>query len=85
MAAQPSRTLRPSRKSFQNAGWLPQSEEAFRDFMHDLSKRVKNRRQLIRDGDDELLPAVQEFKDFIESEPTVYGEFIRMFEEAVCC
>lgn len=84
MPTQPSRTFRPSRKSFQRAGWLPESEEAFLDFMHDLSKRAKNRQQLIRDGDDELLPAVQEFKDFIESEPTVYGEFIRMFEVPVC-
>lgn len=28
----------------------------------------------------ELLPAVQEFKDFIEGDPNVYTEFIRMFE-----
>jgi hypothetical protein len=30
----------------------------------------------------ELIPAVQEFKDFIESDPTIYSEFIRMFESA---
>lgn len=31
--------------------------------------------------EDYLLPPVREFKNFIENEPTVYGEFIRMFEE----
>ena len=75
-----SQTLRPSRESFQNSGWLPKSQEAFHDYMHKLSKKVQNKRQLILDGGAALLPEVQEFKNFIESEPTVYGEFIRMFE-----
>ena len=84
MTAQPSRTLRPSRESFQNAGWLPKSQEAFHNYMDKLSKKVEKRRKLIRDGDDALLQPVQEFKNFIEREPTVYGEFIRMFEVDVC-
>lgn len=52
--------------------------------MNKLSKKVEKQRKLIRDGDAALLQPVQEFKNFIESEPTVYGEFIRMFEDAVC-
>ncbi|KAK7755464.1 hypothetical protein SLS62_002393 [Diatrype stigma] len=82
MPVQKSRTLRPSRKSFQNSGWLPKSQEAFHDYMDKLSKKVEKQRKLIRDGDAALLQPVQEFKNFIESEPTVYGEFIRMFEVA---
>lgn len=84
MSAQKSRTLRPSRESFQNSGWLPKSQEAFHDYIDKLSKKVEKRRKLFRGGDAALLPPVQEFKNFIESEPTVYGEFIRMFEVAVC-
>lgn len=84
MPAQQSRTLRPSRKSFQNSGWLPKSQEAFHDYMDKLSNKVEKQRKLIRNGDAALLAPVQEFKNFIESEPTVYGEFIRMFEVAVC-
>ncbi|KAI0881813.1 Phophatidylserine decarboxylase-domain-containing protein [Annulohypoxylon maeteangense] len=82
MSAPKSRTLRPSRESFQNSGWLPKSEKAFHDYMNKLSKKIEKQRKLIRAGDAALLPSVQKFKDFIESEPTVYGEFIRMFEDA---
>ena len=55
ITAQPSRTLRPSRKSFQNAKWLPKSQEAFYNYMDKLSKKVEKRRKLIRDKDNAFL------------------------------
>ena len=46
--------------------------------MNKIFNRAQNK---IGKADEEaLLPPVQVFKNFIENEPNVYGEFIRMFE-----
>jgi hypothetical protein len=76
--------LRPSHRSFQRSGWLPKSQDAYDRYMKKLHSKVHSD---IYMNVDALLPAVKEFKDFVESDPTVYGEFIRMFDsvtEAVC-
>ena len=81
----PIKTLRPSAEAFRRAGWLPASNKVYKEWMDELTKRIR----LVPFGAAEaLLPPVQQFKDYIETDATVYQEFIRMFEgvtEAVCC
>ncbi|THV00224.1 hypothetical protein K435DRAFT_751390 [Dendrothele bispora CBS 962.96] len=72
------KTLRPSPEAFRNAGWLPKSKDAYDKYMSNLCTRIRSG---VYNTADALLPPVQEFKNFIESEPTVYGEFIRMFDD----
>jgi hypothetical protein len=72
------RSLRPGAASFREAGWLPRSKEAADKFFAEL--KSKTRGGLYSADQVELLPSVQAFKDFIEKNPTVYLEFIRMFE-----
>jgi len=77
-------TLRASPQSFRDAGWLPKSKAAYDLYMKNLSNKIQSG---IYNTEANLLPPVREFKNFIESEPTVYGEFIRMFDkvtESVC-
>jgi phosphatidylserine decarboxylase len=68
-------TIRPSVAAFQRFGWLPASKEVYDEFMTDLSTRACN-----RTFDATLLPSIQNFKEFIENDATVYQEFVRMFE-----
>ena len=78
------KTLRPSVEAFKKAGWHPVSNEAYKEWMKDLTDRVCHPTYTSRVP---LLPSIQAFKDFIETNPTVYQEFIRMFEgvtEPVC-
>ena len=58
-------------------GWFPADTRVHKEWLKKQADHVDNNPK-------ELIPVLREFKDFIESEPTVYGEFIRMFEEAVC-
>jgi len=72
-----TKTLRPSPQSFRNAGWLPKSKDAYDQYMKNLSDRISSG---VYRSADALLPPVRAFKNFIENDPTVYGEFIRMFD-----
>lgn len=72
-----STTLRPSAESFRKAGWLPASDAVFQDFMKDLTDRTCNSTYSTQV---DLLPCIKDFKSFIETNPTVYQEFVRMFE-----
>ncbi|THV00222.1 hypothetical protein K435DRAFT_854953 [Dendrothele bispora CBS 962.96] len=74
----PVKTLRPSPQAFRNAGWLPKSQDVYEKYMAKLCNKIQTS---VYGTADALLPPVQEFKTFIESEPTVYGEFIRMFDD----
>ncbi|THU80422.1 phosphatidylserine decarboxylase-like protein [Dendrothele bispora CBS 962.96] len=73
-----AKTLRPSPQAFRNAGWLPKSQAAYDKYMGDLCHRIQ---RTVYSTADAFLPPVQEFKNFIEREPTVYGEFTRMFDK----
>ena len=66
--------LRPSAASFRASGWLPASQAHFDKYIKHITITFRTPTP--------LLPAIQEFKDFIETDPTVYTEFIRMFEGA---
>ena len=70
---------RPSAQAFRNAGWIPASNRVYREWMADLCKKVI---VPISAAAPTLIPSVQDFKDFIETDATVYTEFIRMFEGA---
>lgn len=74
----PTKTLRPSAQAFRNSGWLPKSKAAYDGYMKKMHHRTQTGVYRTADA---LLPAVREFKHFIETEPTVYGEFIRMFDD----
>ncbi|KAK1231464.1 hypothetical protein PQX77_005417 [Marasmius sp. AFHP31] len=74
-----TKTLRPSAQSFRDSGWLPKSKAAFDKFILDLTKRILS--PIYTRGAPELLPPVQEFQNFIESDPTVFLEFNRMFDK----
>jgi len=73
----PIKTLRPSAEAFRRAGWLPASNKVYKEWMDDLTKRI---RHMPLNAAEALLPPVLEFKNFIETDATVYQEFIRMFE-----
>ncbi|KAJ3865467.1 phosphatidylserine decarboxylase-domain-containing protein [Lentinula novae-zelandiae] len=66
--------------TFRNPGWLPKSQEIYHRYVTRLYRKSQNRFDLGKADDKVLLPPVREFKNFIETEPTVYGEFIRMFD-----
>ncbi|KAF5377126.1 hypothetical protein D9757_008804 [Collybiopsis confluens] len=72
---QTQRPHRPSADAFRKAGWLPKNKAVYDAYL----KKLHRRAQLGIDG--ALLPPVQAFKDFVEREPTIYGEFIRMFDD----
>ena len=72
-----SPTLRPSAEAFRKAGWLPASSEVYNEFMKDLTERTCNATYSSQVA---LLPPLKDFKIFIETNATVYQEFIRMFE-----
>lgn len=71
------KTLRPSPEAFRRFGWHPASQKVYDDFMNDLASQIHT---VYKSTEARLLPAIQEFKDFIDSQPTVYQEFVRMFE-----
>lgn len=71
------KTLRPSAATFRKFGWLPANNVVFLDFMKDLVARTCNKTYSTQV---ELLPAIKDFKKFIEDDPTVFQEFVRMFE-----
>ncbi|KIJ46555.1 hypothetical protein M422DRAFT_249703, partial [Sphaerobolus stellatus SS14] len=72
-----TKTLRPSAHSFRKSGWLPASREHYDRYMKSLSHKA---RSPVYTAETPLLPPIQDFKTFIETNPTVYTEFIRMFE-----
>ncbi|KAJ6602679.1 phosphatidylserine decarboxylase-domain-containing protein [Mycena vulgaris] len=72
-----STTLRPSVEDFRKAGWLPATNEIYNEWMKDLTDRIAPHGIAYHVR---LLPPIQEFKEFIETNPTVYQEFVRMFE-----
>lgn len=73
-----SSIARPSAAEFRRGGWIPASEKVLRDYILKLILLARKR----RDGGETLLPKVQEFKDFIETDAVVFTGFIRMFEGA---
>jgi phosphatidylserine decarboxylase len=88
------KSLRPSAKHFRRAGWLPLTQKAYDEWMDKMNRKILPlARRMPGPGDIrrvegiELLQPVQEFKDFIETNPEVYTDFIRMFDgmtESVC-
>ncbi|KAF8579972.1 hypothetical protein K439DRAFT_1394149 [Ramaria rubella] len=74
-----SEILRPSAESFRKSGWLPASKADFNKYFESLKRTILHP---VYSSQNPLLPPVQAFKDFIEIDPTVYLEFIRMFEGA---
>lgn len=73
----PVKTLRPSFDAFKRAGWYPASTEIYKAYMQHLDKQTHGSMKL---GDDGLLPSVRNFKNFVDDTPTVYQEFVRMFQ-----
>ena len=74
------KTLRPSRQAFEDAGWLPRSEEAFQKYIAHLDKHTSY--ALYSPAAPGLLPAVEKFKKFVEDNAVVRMDFERMFEDA---
>ena len=86
-----STTLRPSVDAFRRAGWLPVSQQAYDTWMEKMNTEISDDvKRMPGPGEHgtaeralpgpQLLQPVQEFKDFIETNPVVYLEFIRMFD-----
>ncbi|KAJ8074923.1 hypothetical protein PM082_019250 [Marasmius tenuissimus] len=76
-----AKTLRPGAQSFRDAGWLPKSKEVFDKFIVEVTKNFPKNAPMSTEDGTPLLAPVQAFKDFIESEPTVFLEFNRMFDD----
>ncbi|KAE9395193.1 hypothetical protein BT96DRAFT_923016 [Gymnopus androsaceus JB14] len=81
----PTKTLRPSAQAFRNSGWLPKSKAAYDGYMKKMHHRTQTGVYRTADA---LLPAVREFKHFIETEPTSdphtpkdYHQLINMLNE----
>ncbi|KAF8867777.1 phosphatidylserine decarboxylase-domain-containing protein [Gymnopilus junonius] len=72
-----SPTLCPSAEAFRKVGWLPANDEAYNEFIEDLTDRTCNEKY---SSQVTLLQPIQDFKAFIENDPTVHQEFICMFE-----
>jgi phosphatidylserine decarboxylase len=74
--------------AFQRGGWAPRNHQVIDDWV----KGMRKHRLFSIPGqadDDSLIPAVKEFKEFIESDPDIFRGFTKMFEEqdpeaAVC-
>jgi phosphatidylserine decarboxylase len=71
-------TLRPSRQAFEDAGWLPKSQEAYERYIGRLCDRTGY--TLGSPNAPELLDAVAKFKEFVEGNALVRMDFERMFE-----
>lgn len=54
--------------------WLPADHRVHREYVRRISKYAD-------DNPKDLVPVLQEFKDFIEKTPRVYMYFVQMFEE----
>jgi hypothetical protein len=67
--------VRPTRDAFLNAGWLPKDKTVLREYIQKLIDDGKKFR-LENLGDD-----IDRFKCAIESDPTIYGDFLRMFDD----
>ena len=72
-----SKTIRPTVDHFRRAGWIPKSNEVYKEWMGDITRRIRHPLYLTQVP---LLPPLLEFKKFIETHATVYEEFVRMFE-----
>lgn len=72
------KTLRPSVEAFKRAGWYPSSQKIYDTYIKELSAGIF---KSMKEGDEELLPSIREFKTFIHRNATVLQEFIRMFED----
>ncbi|GJJ10046.1 hypothetical protein Clacol_004272 [Clathrus columnatus] len=73
-----SKVLPPSADAFRKAGWIAAVQATYTRYIlvnHLLSEIKKH-----RDVQDGLIPVVQEFKNFIETDPVVFTDFIRMFD-----
>lgn len=55
--------------------WLPADHSIHREYLRRVNLHVESNK------DEELTPAVAQFKRFIESTPRVYMYFVQMFEE----
>ncbi|KAF9264631.1 hypothetical protein L218DRAFT_998583 [Marasmius fiardii PR-910] len=75
-----AKILRPSARSFRDSGWLPKSKAHYEKYVAKLHQTILTS-PTYTSTESQLLPPVQEFKDFIESNPTVYLEFNRMFDD----
>lgn len=54
--------------------WLPADHRIHREYLRKVTKYVD-------ENPKDLVPVLQEFKEFIESTPRVYMYFVQMFEE----
>ncbi|MFT4427859.1 phosphatidylserine decarboxylase family protein [Enterobacter hormaechei] len=69
-----SKQLLPAKNTFVAGKWMPSDTEALAYWLKKImDKEAKSSRP--------LLPVIQEFKDFIESDPVYYMYFNEMFDE----
>lgn len=73
-----SNIVRPSAASFRRAGWIAANKKSLLGYINSLLTTFTRH----RDAGEELLPPVREFKEFIEKDPVVFTDFVRMFERA---
>ncbi|UNI22491.1 Phosphatidylserine decarboxylase [Purpureocillium takamizusanense] len=60
---------------YKPGAWLPADHRIHREYLRRVNVHVESNK------DEELTPAIAEFKRFIESTPRVYMYFVQMFEE----
>ncbi|KAK1231463.1 hypothetical protein PQX77_005416 [Marasmius sp. AFHP31] len=75
-----AKTLRPGAQSLRDSGWLPKNKEVYDKFIVDVTRSFPKNAPMSAHDSAPLLPPVQGFKDFIESDPGVSSEFKRMFD-----
>ncbi|KDQ58705.1 hypothetical protein JAAARDRAFT_78327 [Jaapia argillacea MUCL 33604] len=63
---------------FRKGGWLPASQEVLEAWLQGIVEEVRPRKGTR--SETVLLPVVQDFKDFIEADGTMYMGFHQMFE-----
>lgn len=64
----------PAKKTFITGKWMPSDDVTLTNWMNKImAKEEKSERP--------LLPVIQDFKEFIESDPVIYMYFNEMFEE----
>ncbi|WNN45479.1 phosphatidylserine decarboxylase family protein [Winslowiella toletana] len=66
--------INPCDKTFTIGKWMPSDQKTLTEWLLRIMNKAEN-------NDTPLLPAVQNFKDFIESDPKAYMFFNQMFDQ----
>lgn len=69
-----SKYLKPYDNTFTIGKWMPSDQKIINNWLMNIINKAEK-------SDEPLLPAVQKFKDFIESDPKAYMFFNQMFEQ----